>query len=162
MAIYGANIIKNNNMEVDYSYDAIGKNSEVITIGDPLTIASGVISVAGGTATVIGIAVKTQTMASNNQTVAKIVPGYIPIDSNQIYLMGGNAVLTGNATDGGTYYKLIAAATGVMQIDVVSGVQTGANRVVEVVEVDPFNTGDLTMIAVRFVKDPYQNVTITA
>lgn len=165
--IYGASVNNSFKLETDLSYDAIGKNSEAITVGDPLTIASGLLQVAGTTNTIVGIAAKTQTLASNNQTVAKIAPGYIPADS-ALFLMGTNADLTGNATDGGTYYKLTAATTNTVQVDVTSGVQTGANRVVEIVEVDPFNDGGtgsgsgLRKAIVRFVKTPYTNVTITA
>jgi hypothetical protein len=73
----------------------------------------------------------------------------------------------GEATKLGTYYKLTAATTGTVQIDN-SGATTGASRVVEIVEVDPFNYGStgagsgLRMAVVRFVKTPYTNVTITA
>lgn len=166
--IYGASVIKSKKLETDYSYDAIGKNSEVIASGDPLTISSGVLSVAGTTNTVVGIAAKTATMASDNQTVAKVQPAYTPIEESALYLMGTNSDLTGNATDGGTYYKLTTATSGAVQVDVTSGTQTGANRVVEIVEVDPFAKGGsgsgsgLREVVVRFVKTPYTNVTITA
>ena len=165
--IYGGSLFRSQDNASLASYDAIGKNSEVITIGDPLTLNSGILSVATTINNIVGFAMKTQTMASNNQTVAKVTPGYFPIRENDLYLMGSNTDLTGNATNGGTYYQLIAAATGVMQIDG-SGVQSTANRVVEVVEVDPFNIGGtgagsgLRQVVVRVVKTPYTNVTITA
>lgn len=165
--IYGATVYNENRNESDLSYNAIGKNSEVIALNDPLTIASGVLSVAGTTNTVVGVAAQSATMTSNNQTVAKVTPGYVPAYDSTIFLMGTNADLTGNATDGGTYYKL-AGTTGVVQVDVTSGVQTGANRVVEIVEVDPLSIGGtgagsgLRNVTVRFVKTPYENVSITA
>lgn len=165
--IYGASLYKSAGNETDIVYDAIGKNSEAITAGDPLTIASGVLAVAGTTNTVVGIAVKTQTMASNNQTVAKVTPGYIPIKNDDIYLMGTTSDLTGNATNGGTYYCLTAATTGTLQVDT-AGANTGASRVVEIIKVDPQNIGGtgassgLRQVLVRIVKTPYTNVTITA
>lgn len=164
--LYGAQVLSESRDESDIRYDAIGKNSEVIALNDPLTISSGILSVAGTTNTVVGIAAKTQTMSSTNQTVAKVVPGYVPADGT-LFLMGSNGDFTGNATDGGTYYKL-AGTTGIVQVDQASGVQTGANRVVEIIEVDPFNVGGtgsgsgLRQVSVRFVKTPYTNVSITA
>lgn len=151
----------------NFRYDAIGKNSEVIAVGDPLTISSGVLSVAGTTNTIVGIAVKAATMSSTNQTVAKVSPGYTPISPDDLYVMGSNGDFTGNATDGGTYYKL-TGTTGVVQVDQASGVQTGANRVVEIIEVDPFNIGGsgsgsgLRQVVVKVVKTPNLNVSITS
>ena len=165
--IYGASIYRGRVAEQNIAYDAIGKNSEAFTIGDPVTIASGLLSVAGTTNTVVGIAVKTQTMASNNQTVAKVTPGYIPINTDDLYLMGSTADFTGNATDGGTYYCLTAATTGTLRVDN-AGANTGASRVVEIIQVDPFNIGGtgassgLRQVVVKIVKTPYTNVTITA
>lgn len=166
--IYGASVQKSGKLQTNYAYDAIATNSATFTVGDPLTISSGLLSVAGTTNTIVGIAAKTQTFASDNQTNAKIAPAYTPISEDELYYMGTNADLTGNATDGGTYYKLSTGTTAVVQVDVTSGVQTGANRVVEIVKVDPFNHGGtgsgsgLREVLVRIVKTPYSNVTITA
>lgn len=168
ITIYGAYVVQEGRNESDFRYDTIGKNSEAITSADPLTIASGVLAVAGTTDTIIGVAARTQTMTSDNQTVAKVTPAFTPIADSTIFLMGTNADLTGNATNGGTYYKLTAATTGTVQVDVTSGVQTTSNRVVEIVQVDPMNLGGtgagsgLRTCYVRFVKTPYTNVTITA
>ena len=167
VTIYGATVAQENRNESDLRYDTIGKNSEVIAAGDPLTIASGVIKVAGTTDSITGVAVGAATMTSNNATVAKVTPAYVPADQT-IFLMGTNSDLTGNGTDGATYYKLTAATTGTVQVDVTSGVQTTTSRVVEIVKVDPFNLGGtgagsgLRTCLVRFVKTPYTNVTITA
>lgn len=161
--LYGFQVFRAPNKETDVLYDAIGKNSEVITLGDPLTISSGIVSVAGTTDVIYGVADKTVTMSGTNQTVAKVVPPVIPPDDYQ-FLCGTNSDLTGNATDCGTYYKLISAATGVMQVDVTSGVQTTTSRVVEIVQVDPFNLGGtgagsgLRQAVIRFVKTPNTGV----
>jgi hypothetical protein len=165
--LYGASLFRSDDNSQHAEYDIIGKNSVVFTAGDPVYNSSGVLDVAGTTTGVLGIAMKTQTMASNNQTVAKVTPGYIPIRSQDLYLMGTTSDMTGNATDGGTYYKLTAATTATVQVDS-SGATTGASRVVEIVEVDPFNIGGtgassgLRQVVVRFIKTPYTNVTITA
>lgn len=169
--IYGAFVNQERNNESNIFYDAFGKNSEAFTRGDLVGVASGLMRVitataAGETVPVTGIAIKTATMTSTNQTVAKVSPGYIPADET-IFLMGTNSDLTGNATNGGTYYG-VTGTTGVQQVDVATGVTTGASRVVEVVQVDPFNEGGtgsgsgLRKVLVRIVKTPYTNVNITA
>ena len=165
--IYGASLFKSNGNESDIVYDAIGKNSVAFTAGDPVTISSGLLDVAGTTNTVVGIAQKTVTMASNNQTVAKVTPGYIPIKNDDVYLMGTTSDLTGNATNGGTYYCLTAATTGTLQVDT-AGVNTGVSRVVEIIEVDPQQIGGtgassgLRQVLVKFVKTPYIGVPTSA
>lgn len=163
MAIFGARLIQTNKNESDYRYDTLGKNSEVIAVGDLLTVTgtAGVLKVAGATDVIVGVSSKAATMTSTNQTVALVYPPFVPISVDDIYLMGCNAALTGNATDGGTYYK-ITGTTGAQQVDVVSGVQTTTSRVVEIVKVDPLNAGDLTQAAVRIIKAPYVNVSATS
>lgn len=162
--LYGFQVAQENKNESDYRYDVIGNNSEAFTQGDPVTIASGDLTVAGTTDSVVGVAAKTQTMASDNETVAKVKPGFVPANFNTIFLAGANADLTGNDTDVGTYYKLTTATTGAVQIDVASGVQTTTSRVVEIVKVDPFNEGGtgagsgLRKCLVRFVKAPGMNI----
>lgn len=166
-SIVGATVVRENRNESDINYDAFGKNSEVITRNDPLTIQSGILSVPTAVQTIVGVAVKTATMTSDNQTVAKVTPGYIPAMPATLFLMGTNKDLTGNGTDGGTYYCL-SGTTGAVVVDVSTGAVTGASRVVEIVEVDPNNIGGtgsgsgLRQVVVRFVKTPYENVTITA
>lgn len=170
--IKGAVVYQESRNESDYRYDILGKNSEVFTGpdashygGDLVQVTSGLLNV--GTVTVVGIVAKTATMASTNQTVAKVYPAFTPISPDTIFLMGTNADLTGNATDGGTYYP-VTGATGNQQVNVSAGVVTGASRTVEIVKVDPFNIGGtgsgsgLRQVLVRIVKTPYSNVNITA
>lgn len=161
--IFGATVNTENRNESNLDYDVIGKSSEVFTSGDIVNITSGVLKVAAATDVVSGVVAKTQTMASDNQTNAKIVPGYVPADPQTIFLMGTNADLTGNATDGGTYYKL-TGVTGAQQVDVTSGVQTTTSRIVEIVQVDPRGIGGtgsgsgVRECLIRFVKTPWLNV----
>ncbi len=166
--LYGAQLWQENKNESDIRYDVIGANSLAITANDILTISSGQLGTAGSSTTVIGVAVKTQTLTSTNATTAKVHPGYIPADGS-IFLMGTNAALTDDATNGGTYYMLTTATTAVQQVDVTSGSQTsGTSRIVEIVKVDPRGIGGsaagsgLYECLVRFVKTPYTNVGITA
>lgn len=162
--LYGAQVYQNNTKEVDARYDIVGKNSEVFTSNDVLTVdGTNGLKVAGATDIVFGVGLKTVTMASDNQTVAKVSPGLIPSDTGLVFLMGTNADLTGNVSDPGDYYKL-TGTTGVQQVDVTSGVQTTTSRIVEIVKVDPRNIGGtgsgsgLRECLVRFVKTPQVNV----
>lgn len=158
--IYGAQPYQPNDDELDLNYDAIGNNSDVFTLYDPVTYSSGTLVVAGTTDAIVGAVAQTVTMASDNQTVAKVAPGYYPASEDTYFLMGTNADLTGNATDVGTYYKLTAATTGTVQVDVTSGVQTTTSRNVMIKKVDPFNEGGtgagsgLRKCVVVFVKKP--------
>lgn len=162
--IYGASVYQTSGNPLNLRYDTLGKDSEVIAAGDPLTIASGVLAVASATSTIIGVAAGAATMPATNDTV---YPAFVPVEDGMIFLMGTNSDLTDNETDGGTYYKL-AGTTGAVLVDVTSGAQTTSNRVVEIVKVDPNGVGGtgsgsgLRQCLVRFVKTPYTNVTITA
>lgn len=166
--LYGAQPFRRNTMDQNYEYDAIGKNSTVFAAYDPVTIQSGLLSVTTGLQTIVGTAAGAATMASNNQTVAKVTPGYVPIGENDLFIMGTNGDMTGNATDGGTYYGLTTGGTGTVQVDQATGATTGISRIVEIVQVDPFNIGGtgsgsgLRQVVVRFIKTPYTNVSITA
>lgn len=162
MALNGAKLYSNRVLETDYQYDAIGKNSEAIASGDPLTVASGLVKVvSAATDAIIGVAAKTQTLASDNQTVAKIAPAYIPAEDS-IFFMYTNADLTGNATNGGTFYGL-TGGTGAVLVDVTSGVTTTTSRQVEIVKVDPRNIGGtgagsgLREVLVKFFRTPTRN-----
>lgn len=161
--IYGATVFQNNNKEVDARYDIIGNNSEVFTANDIVSTSGNDLIVAGATDVVFGVALKTATMTSDNETVAKVTPGFIPSDTGLVFLMGTNSDLTGNATDCGNYYKL-TGTTGAQQVDVASGVTTTTSRIVEIVKVDPRNIGGtgsgsgLRECLVRFVKTPVLNV----
>lgn len=166
--IYGGSVASSPTKEVNVSYDVIGKNSAAFTVGDPLTVASNNALVAGNSDAILGFAVKTQTMSSSNVTVAKVAPGYLPIDPQALYLMGVNTDLTSTASNFGAYCALTANTTAIVQIDGSNLARTGADRVVSIVVVDPFNEGGtgsgsgLRTVLVRVVKTPYSNVSITS
>jgi hypothetical protein len=138
--LYGATVFRAPNNSVNYHTDSYGTNSAAFTAGDTVKIASGLMAVAGTTDQVDGVVVKTQTMTSSNQTVAKVQPAYIPMDQDYEFLMGTNADLSAT-TSIGVYYKLTAATTGTLQVDVTSGAQTGNARVVLCTGVDPQGKG---------------------
>lgn len=162
--IFGATVFKEGQNGSNYSYDTLGKDSEVIAVGDVLGIASGVLLVATSTSVLVGVAAQTKTMGATNDTV---YPPYIPITDSTIFLMGTNADLTDNETNGGTYYHL-SGTTGAVVVDVNAGVATTTGRQVEIVKVDPLSNGGsgsgsgLRQVLVRLINTPYSNVNITA
>lgn len=139
--IYGAVVVTSpNNPTNTDGGRVIGDNSEVFTTNDLVTVESGgTLAVAGATDSIYGIILKTQTMASDNETVAKVKPLCFPIDQQYEFLMGTNSDLS-PLTSLGQYYKL-AGATGAQQVDVASGVTTGLSRVVICTAVDPNQDG---------------------
>jgi hypothetical protein len=162
--LYGARLWQSDGGEPELRYDNVGKDSEVFAQNDVVGLSSGQLLVQ--TSAVVGVVVKTETMASGNTTVAKIKPGSIPVYDDQLWLMGTNSDLTGNSTDGGTYYP-ITGATGAQQVNVSDGVTTTTNRNIEIVKVDPYNEGGtgagsgLRKCLVRILKTPYTNITAT-
>ena len=160
--LYGAQVYQELGNPSNARYDEIGNNSEAFTTGDPVVQTTSGLAVASATSVIAGVALKTVTMASDNETVAKVSPGIVPSE-NTVFLMGTNSDLTSNVVDIGTYYKL-TGSTGTIQVDVTSGVQTTTSRIVEIVKVDPRNIGGtgsgsgLRECLVRFVKTPVLNV----
>lgn len=158
--LFGAQPYNPNDEELDLNYDAFGANSQAFTQFDPVTYTSGQLVVAGTTSAIAGVVAATATMSSTNVTVAKVQPAYYPVSEDTVFLMGTNADLTGNGTDIGTFYKLTAATTGTVQVDVTSGVQTTTSRNVMIKLVDPQNIGGsgsgsgLRQCLVVFVKKP--------
>ena len=168
--IYGASVWQEHTNASDERADVLGKNSEVIAAGDILAIASGLVAVSTAATDVLyGVAQKTATMASNNQTVAKVTPSFVPIAPDTIFLMGCDADLTGNATDVGTYYGISTGGTGIQQVRVSAGVTSTTSRQFEIVKVDPRGVGGTAATAgnglreclVRILKTPYSNITAT-
>ncbi len=119
----------------------IGDNSEVFTANDIVTIevGSGTLAVAGSADAIYGVVLKTQTMASDNETVAKVTPICFIVDQSYEWLMGTNSDLS-PLTSVGQYYA-ITGATAVQQVSVSGGATTGVNRQVICTAVDPFGLG---------------------
>lgn len=124
---------------VNYQGDVIGKNSEVFTAGDFVTATSTGLDVAAASTAIIGSVVKTQTMTSDNQTVAKVKPVFQAIDQSYQFIMNTNADLSPLASIGVTYN--ITGTTGAQLVDVTGGATTGADAIVSCVQVDPFGIG---------------------
>ena len=165
MAIKGASLYQTLGNASNIRYDIIGKTSEVIAVGDPLTISSGVLKVVSvATDPIVGVAAAASTAAQNDGT--RYV-AYVPTDDTQVWLMGCVADLTDNKTNGGTIYSLcsastgsLSAATGAVQVDVTAGVKTTTSMQVEIIKVDPRGVGGsgansgLREVLVKFVRTP--------
>jgi hypothetical protein len=157
---YGAQIYQTPSNPSNIRYDVIGKTSEVIAVGDLLTMSSGVLKVvAAATDAVAGVAAQKITAAQNDAT--KYVP-YIPADENYVFFMGTNSDLTDNATNYGTFYS-VTGSTGAQLVDTNGGVKTTTSRQVMIVKVDPRGVGGsgsgsgLREVLVKFVRIPEFN-----
>ena len=165
--LYGASVWQEKANPSNYRYDTLVKDSEVIAVGDPLTLSSGVLSVTTGTTTIIGVSGRALTAAQVGATNDTVYCPYVPVSDDTIFLMGTDSDLTDNETDGGTYYTLTATGTGLIQVAVAHGVATTTSRVVEIVKVDPRGIGGsgsgsgLREVLVRFIKTPYTNSVTT-
>jgi hypothetical protein len=140
--IYGARPTKSpNNPTANYNYGVIGKNSEVFNTYDVVEIdtTNGLKVIASATPSVYGVVLKEQTMASDNQTVAKVKPAVAVVDMDYEYLMGCNSDLSPITSPGG-YFKL-TGATGAIQVDVAAGEVSTTDRVVICTKVDPAEIG---------------------
>lgn len=139
--IYGAQAVTSpTNPQNTDGGRVIGKNSEAFTANDVVTIdQTNGLDVAAATSAVYGVVLKTQTMASDNQTVAKVKPVVFPIDQSYEFLMGTNSDLS-PLTSVGQYYSL-TGTTGAQQVDVSGGAASGSSRVVVCTAVDPNQLG---------------------
>lgn len=120
---------------------AIGKNSEVFTIMDPVTVDSnGFLAFATAGTKVIGHMNETITMASDNQTVAKVKPKYTPAEGVVILAEADQAW---TQTDIGAYADIVGS-TGSVNVNFAAG----ASGQYYVLEGDPLGTGSTTQVAV--------------
>ncbi len=135
--IYGAVVFTSPTKETNTDGGrVIGKNSEVFTAADIVTIDNtDGLKVAGATDPVYGTILKTQTMGASNETVTLVKPYVFPIDQSYEFLMGSNVDMS-PLTSVGQYYKL-TGTTGIQQVDVSGGAMTGTARVVVCTKVDP-------------------------
>ena len=118
----------------------LGKNSEVFTKGDLIEVASGIAEVADDTAArAIGIANRTVTMASDNQTVAKVEIDYTPLNENVLFEMDFDAAAA--VADQNAFYT-ITGATGAQQVSYASK-DAGVGQV-QLVKLDPRGEGSTT------------------
>jgi len=127
----------------------VGKNSEVIAKGDFLTLSSGFVAVAGAASIPLGIADCSKTMASDNQTVAKVQVPYLPAETDMMFEADFNTTVVMSAAYNGYLFKL-TGTTGAMQID--SNTASTTVGVVELVKLDPRGEGSAVRGLFRFAR----------
>jgi hypothetical protein len=117
----------------------LGKNSEVITKGDLIEVASGIAEALDDTAArPVGIANRTVTMASDNQTAAKVEIDMIPLNEDVVFEMDLDADAT--VANQGQFFT-IAGATGA-QVATFSTASAGVGQV-QLVKLDPRGEGSV-------------------
>jgi hypothetical protein len=129
--------------DVPVEASVVGKNSEVFAVADPVTIASGFLKVAAAGERIIGYALDAVTMASDNQTVAKVAPKIYPA-LNGLVQMQYTADQAAVATDVGLFADL-SGTTGAIQINLAGG----ASGQFVVLDYDPEKDGTTTEVIVE-------------
>lgn len=118
----------------------IGSNSCTYTKGDVVAHQGGQLVVKGATSSpaIVGVVLKTATMASTNQTVAKVYPKYYDLSQKDtVWLMGTNSDLTATASVGVFMNINSDGTTAVQQVDASSAVLVAGNKELVCLAVDP-------------------------
>ncbi len=153
--MYGANFIKFAHDEAPLGY-AIGTNSEVFKKGDIISEASGYATLNTGNLNPLGIVNTDKTMASNNETVAKVQVPYIPATTDMTFEMDFDSAET--AAYQGYLYQL----TGTVGAQKVSqSTHSATVGVVKLVKLDPRNEGSTTRGLFRFAR-PQMGFTVAS
>lgn len=156
--VYGFELYRPQQQAHNYFYPGFGKNSEVFAKGDPVAAGANGLYVGSTTDTIIGIAVRDQTMSSTNETVAKVRPALIPTNPEYEFLASADADMN-SLTQVGLTYQL-EGTTGAIMVDATTGSRAGVTNaaVVICVDIDPDreggagDTGGARLGVFRFVK----------
>lgn len=126
-------------------YPIIGGNSLQFSKVDALTVnTSGFLIVAtANTDRILGFSNDDRTMASDNQTVAKVKPNYIPAIGTEIFITSDAAETQTNI---GEYQLYSTFTTGVQQI--AQSTSSATVGQVLVLGFDPYNEGTTTLAVV--------------
>lgn len=144
MAIYGFHLLASPTAEVNLEY-RIGNNSATFTEGDPVsTDADGFLIVSTATVPVAGICAKTVTMASDNETVAKVKVPFYPADAGYRFLAESDANLTQTDLDMAACFADSAGTTGVTYVNGAGG----SSGQFKILSIDPRGTGSVTEVSV--------------
>lgn len=143
--LYGFSLYKSPANPVNEEYPVVGANSIAFTVGDPVLVSSTFANIPGSgntTTSLIGIAAKTVTMSSTNQTVALVKVPIIPADQDYTFLAGANGELS-LTTSAGAFFNLVVTGsiTGQYLIDAATAGTNPNNALVVCVGVDPQNLG---------------------
>lgn len=129
--------------DVPVEASVLGKNSAAFAVADPVTIDSdGLLIVATAGTKIIGYAVEAVTMASDNETVAKKMPKFIPALPGVLMQYTADQACT--QTDVGAYADL-SGTTGAIQVNLAAG----ANGQFIVKGFDPEGDGTTTEVIVE-------------
>lgn len=122
----------------------IGNSSEVFSKGDPVTIdADGFLQLAASGERIIGFCLEDITMASDNETVDKVCPQYIPARPGVQMVFTSDQACT--QTDVGSYANLVGTTSGSISVDL-AGTTSGQ---FVVLGFDPENDGDTDLVVVE-------------
>jgi hypothetical protein len=128
-------------------YPVIGKNSEVFNIADAIYIdTDGFLALTTTSSKVLGYAEEAVTMASDNQTVAKVCPQYIYAHLIEVKIDTDQAA---TQTDIGAYADLVTVTTGAQVLNLAAG-STGQFFVLGI---DPDNTSKVIVTVAEFQVD---------
>lgn len=131
-------------------YPVIAKNSEAFATGDAVYIdTSGFLAKATTSSKVLGFALDTVTVASDNQTVAKVCPKYVPAMD---VLMQYTADVAVTQTKIGEYADFSAVTSGGFTVGV-NG--SGATGQLFILGFDPEGDGSTDQVVVK-VAEPQQ------
>lgn len=120
----------------------IGKNSEVFTIGDAVTEASGLALVASNSARILGFANEGITMAADNATVAKYQPAFIPAYPGMEVECDLSAASVQASCVG--FYTVLTGATGAQQL--AQGSLSATVGQFRITKLDPRGEGSTTRV----------------
>ena len=140
--MYGAKFSRSKGGMTEPLDHHVGANSEVFAVGDLVCYASGFLEVVDHVTSdrPIGICKKAVTMASTNQTVAKVQVPFIPLTPDDEFEMDLDAAAT--AANQGQYFQLAGLATGAQQVSFASASDTVGQ--VMLVKLDPRGEGSTT------------------
>ncbi len=121
----------------------IGNNSEVLSYADALSIdGNGHIIVATTSSKVIGFCLEDVTMASDNETVAKYCPLFVPVEEVTMVYTADQAL---TQTDVGAYADLVTTTSGAQVLNLAAG----SSGQFIVLGFDPNNDGTTTLAIVK-------------
>lgn len=124
-------------------YPIIGVNSGVNNLADAqYADSNGFLAVATTSSKILGFSAESSTNASDNQTVAKLTPLYVPALGTQMVYSADQACVQ---TDIGAYADLGTATSGAQVLNL----SAGATGQFFVYGFDPYLTGDTTVVVVE-------------
>jgi len=140
--LYGFSVWKSPTNGADVVYPLIATNSTQFTIGDPVTASGGFAIVApNATSAIIGIAAKSFTATSTNQTVAQAYVPLYDIDQDYTFLAGTNSDIS-NTSAGLLFQMLVSGGTGQVLVDTNGGSKSaGSTGIVVCLGADPSQLG---------------------